>query len=167
MMCNTAVILTVIIYAKENLNGYGGVYIVRKYIFFPIVMPAVLIMTFLMLSMDVPANVNVDSAHGAMKYEVVCADSEQEACEMLEDMGYTPIQQNVAASDDRVADKVVMVGFKEVTENEADGELSGVGSIFGKSQLVMICGTGIVIGIIIGMISMKIKSVVGEKEDEE
>ncbi len=139
----------------------------RKYLIFPIIIPIIFVMMLFMLSTNVSANTNIDSSHSKMDYKVVCADNEQEACDMLEDMGYTPIDVNVAESDKRVTDEVVMVGYKEVSESERDRELTEVGSVFGKSQIIMICGAGVIVGIIIGMVSMKFKRFDKEIEDEE
>ena len=133
----------------------------RKRRFFPVMFPIIFIIIMFMFA--VPAYATDNTQTGSIQYEVVGAESEEDAVAQLEAKGFIPVYDNIAEHDEQIKDKVVMVGYKYLSEEEA----RYAGSVFGSSKMVMICGIGVIAGVIIGMLSMKIKRVAKENEDEK
>ena len=91
--------------------------------------------------------------------KIVSGDSEDEVIEKLRDAGYTPVMTNIAKERPELEKAYVYVGYKTTTnaDESIEGDLTeATGSVFGDAAL-MIGGVGIVIGVVIGMISMRIK----------
>ena len=101
--------------------------------------------------------------------EVVSADTEEDALNKLKHGGFIPVMKNLAESGDGSAPYVYM-GYKTTDdpagsiENSAD---MNTGSVFGGSYAIMIGGIGVILGVVIGMISMKVKRKGTEDRKEE
>ncbi|SDB07383.1 hypothetical protein [Eubacterium oxidoreducens] len=125
--------------------------------------PLIGILMLLLFSVSVYAK---ETDRDSFTYEVVAADSKEEARKILEANGYTLIDKNVADYEDAISDKAVYVGYRIVDEAQADKAGAYSASAFGKSSIVMIGGTGVVVGVMIGMLSMKYKKITKENADE-
>ena len=133
----------------------------RKLKVFSIAAPIVLLM--ILFIMPVRA---AEKDRYYLKYEVVAADSKAEALRLLEENGYTLIDENIAEHDNTIDDNAVYVGYKKTDAFEAERDEYYVGGVFGNSYFVMAGGVGMAAGVIIGMLSMKFKRISKEKADE-
>ena len=91
--------------------------------------------------------------------KIVSATSEEEAIRQLTEAGYIPVKNNLSNEKVKLSSPFVYFGFK-TTKNPSRAmetiDQKNVGSIFGDSAL-MIGGIGMIIGLIIAMISMKVR----------
>ena len=91
--------------------------------------------------------------------KVVSAASEQEAVNQLKEAGYTPILKNIAEEKPELASDYVYIGYRTSTEPGSamdQGQPMATSSVFGDSAIV-IGGAGVILGVVIGMISMRIR----------
>ena len=107
-----------------------------------------------------PVSVAAEVTERVSGTEVVRADSEKEAMDQLKKDGYTPVAKNLADDDEKFAGKFVYMGYKTSDDPAQSIENSisnDTGSVFGGSYVIMIGGFGMILGVIVGMISMKVK----------
>ena len=97
--------------------------------------------------------------------KVAVGESMDEALGKLQDAGYIPVRKNVSEERPELASDYVYVGYRTTTNSEESiegREASNTGSVFGDAGL-MIGGFGMVLGVVIGMISMRIRPQIGKK----
>ncbi|MCR5791629.1 MAG: hypothetical protein K6G65_00535 [Lachnospiraceae bacterium] len=136
----------------------------------------IIIITMLLL---LPMYAVLPIAYGAEACEyvseikVVTGSSKEDALRKLQDVGYTPILKNLAEEKPELDSDYVYAGYKTTTDPAASIEgrsATSTGSVFGDSAL-MIGGIAMVIGVVIGMISMWVrpgtKETITETENHE
>ena len=91
--------------------------------------------------------------------KVISGDSEEDVTARLRAEGYTPILVNIAQERPELKADFVYLGYKTTTEPQESIEgknPDNIGSVFGDMALMM-GGFGIVLGVLIGMVSMRIR----------
>ena len=91
--------------------------------------------------------------------KVVSAESEDEAIRQLKEAGYTPVMNNLAEEKPELSSPFVYVGYrtsKNVSESIETTDKKNAGSVFGDPAL-MIGGVAMIIGVVVGMFSMKVR----------
>ena len=114
-------------------------------------------------------------AYGASEDEyvsdvkIVSGESEEDVLGQLREAGYQPVLTNLAAEKPELAAPFVYLGYKTTKDPSRAMEITSsgtVGSVFGDSAL-MIGGVAMIIGVVIGMISMKVKPQVKQERGRE
>lgn len=112
-----------------------------------------LVAVFIAFEGPVRANDLSDGNNNTYEYTVVSADSEEEAITSLREQGYEPVMENIARYSSELSGEYVYVGYKASTTS-SENAISG--SVFSDSFVTMIWAFGLIIGVLIGMFSMKI-----------
>lgn len=100
--------------------------------------------------------------------KIVSADSEEEAIKKLKEDGYEPVMKNISDEKPELASPYVYIGYRTTTDPAGALELKkagSTGSVFGESAL-MIGGIAMILGVVIGMISMRVRPQSGKKTTE-
>lgn len=120
----------------------------------------VLIMILIVPVMFVkPASCAVSHDEYISELRTFSGDSEQEVIRKLRAAGYEPVMENIANDRPELNSPFVYVGYKTTTdpdESVEGRETENTGSVFGDASL-MIAGVAMILGVAVGMISMKIK----------
>lgn len=90
---------------------------------------------------------------------IVSGESGEEVIQRLKDAGYTPVLKNIADEKPELSSPYVYVGYRTSTDPAAALELreaGSTGSVFGESVL-MISGIALIIGVVVGMVSMRVR----------
>ena len=131
----------------------------------------VLIMAVFLLPLTFAAPISLasDTETYVSDVKVVSGNTEAEVIKILKDAGYTPILKNLAEENKGMSGKIVYAGYK-TTSNPGES-MEGVedintGSVFGDSA-IMIGGIAMIMGVIVGMLSMKIRPKPQPKKDED
>lgn len=98
---------------------------------------------------------------------IAAGASEDEVVDQIKKAGYIPVIKNIADEKPELASPYVYLGYKTTTDpSEAmeNKQLQSTGSVFGESAL-MIAGFTMIIGVLIGMISMRIRP--GNKKERD
>ena len=142
---------------------------VSKYFYYSvrrgIILKRVLIYTLFIIALLSPVMVINTASHAQEKDKyisetrVFCGESEEEVIERLRMSGYEPVMTNIAKERPDFKSSFVYIGYKTTTDPDesVEGRASAdSGSVFGDSSL-MIAGVALIIGVAVGMISMKIR----------
>ena len=90
---------------------------------------------------------------------IASGTSEEAIINRIREAGYTPIMKNITAEKPELASPYVYLGYRTTTdpaESLENREAGSTGSVFGDSAL-MIGGIAMIVGVVVGMISMKIR----------
>ena len=131
----------------------------------------VLIMAVFLLPLTfaVPISLASETETYISEVKVMSGNTEAEVITALKEAGYTPILHNLAKENKGMSGKIVYVGYK-TTSNPGES-MEGVddlniGSVFGDSA-IMIGGIAMIMGVVVGMLSMKIRPKPQPKKDED
>ncbi|MCR4842546.1 MAG: hypothetical protein K5840_04715 [Eubacterium sp.] len=101
---------------------------------------------------------------------VVNADSQDAAYEQLESEGYIVVENNLAEQNPDLSSRYVYLGYKTTTDSARAITGTGsdaTGSVFSSSNMVMFGGFGVIVGLIAGMLSMKIGRSSGKNDEDD
>ena len=90
---------------------------------------------------------------------IASGTSEEAVINRIREAGYTPLMKNITAEKPELSSPYVYMGYRTTTDPARALENTGAGStgsVFGDSAL-MIGGIAMIIGVVIGMISMKVR----------
>ena len=90
---------------------------------------------------------------------IASGTSEEAVINRIKEAGYTPVMKNITEEKPELSSPYVYMGYRATTDPAGALENKGAGStggVFGDSAL-MIGGIAMILGVVIGMISMKIR----------
>ncbi len=116
---------------------------------------------------DSPSSTEAGSGVYISEVMIAAGTTEKDAIDRIKKAGYIPVMRNIADEKPELASPFVYMGYRTTTDpSEAmeNKNLQSTGSVFGESAL-MIAGFTMIIGVLIGMVSMRIRP--GNKKERD
>ena len=118
-----------------------------------------LVILLIPMLLAAPVALGAQDSEYIKETKIASGESQEDVIRRLQDEGYTPVMKNIAEEKPELASDYVYIGYRTTTNPDESIEGRGsefTGSVFGDAAL-MIGGGGVILGVVIGMISMRIR----------